>query len=80
LDNACPAAFGTSWTLCPDRTMMCCNPEFDALIARGFAHQFRQAPHERKGCFLPGALRDAREAHHVGERTVSRQNSSKGLR
>jgi hypothetical protein len=39
-----------------------------ALIAHGFAHQFRQAAHECKGCFLPGALREAREAHHVGEK------------
>ena len=26
--------FGTSWTLCPDRTMMCCNPELGAPNGR----------------------------------------------
>ena len=39
-----------------------------ALLTHCFVHQLRQTSHERIGRFLPRALREAREAHHVGEK------------
>jgi hypothetical protein len=56
-----------------------------ALVAHGFVHELGQAPHQRIGGFLPRALREAREAHHIGEKdgdlsALSFHASLRGLR
>jgi hypothetical protein len=43
-------------------------PDNAALLAYGFVHQLRRAPHERIYRFLSRPFGESRETHHVGEK------------